>query len=295
MRILLSGSTGLIGSALLPYLKAEGHEIACLVRSDTEDSVRWDPDKGQIERSRLDGTDAVVHLAGENIATGRWTAAKKARIRNSRVEGTRLIAESLAQMANPPRVMVSASAVGYYGDRGDEVLREESAPGGRFLSDVCRQWESATDPAIRKGIRVIQFRTGIVLSRKGGALAKMLLPFKMGVGGKIGSGRQYMSWITLDDLCAAVLHCIQTDALHGPVNAVSPSPVTNMEFTKILGRVLSRPSIFPMPAFAVRIALGRMADELLLASTRVEPAKLISTRFKFRHEKLENALKEILQ
>jgi uncharacterized protein (TIGR01777 family) len=186
------------------------------------------------------------------------------------------------------------SAVGYYGNRGDEILREESPPGAGFLADVCRQWEAATDPATRKGIRVVHPRTGMVLSRKGGALEKMALPFKLGVGGKIGSGKQYMSWITLDDLCAGLLHCIQAGNLHGPVNMVSPSPVTNLEFTKVLGRVLSRPTVFPLPAFAARIVLGEMANDLLLSSARVEPTKLQASRFGFRHRELEPALRELL-
>jgi hypothetical protein len=238
--------------------------------------------------------DAVVHLAGENIAGGRWTAAQKARIRDSRVTGTRLLSESLPKLSRPPRVLVSASATGYYGNRGSEVLREESPPGTGFLSDVCREWEAATDPASRGGIRVVHIRTGLVLSSRGGALEKMLMPFKLGVGGKIGSGNQYWSWISIDDLCAAILHTIQAAGLHGPVNAVSPTPVTNLEFTKTLGQVLSRPTVFPMPALAARIAFGEMADELLLASARVEPAKLLASHFTFRHRELESALRYLM-
>src|SRR6266566_4624603 len=239
--------------------------------------------------------NAVVHLAGENIAGGRWTAARKERILNSRVKGTKLIAETLGNLPQPPQVLVSASAIGYYGDRGSELLREQSPPGTGFLPDVCRQWEAATDAATRKGIRVVHLRTGIVLSGKGGALRKMLLPFKLGVGGKIGSGEQYWSWISIDDHCAAILHCIQASSLHGPVNAVSPSPVTNLEFTKALGRVLHRPTIFPLPALAARLVLGEMADALLLASARVEPAKLLGSRFVFEHKDLEPTLASLLQ
>ena len=198
-------------------------------------------------------------------------------------------------MDPPPQVLVSGSAIGYYGDRGSEVLREESGPGTGFLPQVCRQWEAATDAATRKGVRVVHLRTGLVLSGKGGALGKMLLPFKMGLGGKIGSGDQYWSWISIDDLCAAIIHCIQAASLRGPVNMVSPSPVTNLEFTKALGRVLGRPTLFPMPAFAARIALGEMADALLLAGARVEPAKLLASRFVFRHTDLESALRQVLQ
>jgi uncharacterized protein (TIGR01777 family) len=295
MRIIVSGSTGLIGSALVPFLTTAGHDVTKLVRSGNfTGAVQWNPEAGMIDRPGLEGCDAVVHLAGENIAARRWTAAQKARIRDSRVTGTRLLSEALAALAHPPKVLVSASAIGYYGDRGDEVLREDSAPGTGFLADTCRQWESSTDPVTRKGIRVVHIRTGIVLSSSGGALGKMVLPFKMGVGGKIGSGRQYMSWITLSDLCAAILHCIQAGTLHGAVNTVSPTPVTNLEFTKTLGRVLSRPTIFPLPAFAARIVLGEMADGLLLASARVEPAKLLATRFGFQHKDLQSGLKSVL-
>ena len=288
MKIAVTGSTGLVGSALVPFFKEAGHEVFSLLRP-----THWNPETGFIDPAAFDGVEGVIHLAGENIASGRWTASKKARIRDSRVKGTKLISDSLAKLDKPPKVLVSLSAVGYYGNRADEVLREESGPGRGFLADVCRQWEAATDSATRKGIRVVHPRTGLVLSRKGGALEKIILPFKFGVGGKIGSGKQYWSWITLDDLCAAILHCIQAGGLHGPVNTVSPMPVTNLEFTRILGRVLSRPTIFPLPAFAARIALGEMADELLLASTRVEPAKLVASRFGFRHKDLETALRHL--
>jgi hypothetical protein len=244
-----------------------------------------------VDTSALSGADAIVHLAGENIASGRWTAARKERIRDSRVNGTRLIAESIARMDRPPQVLISASAIGYYGDCGRELLREESPAGAGFLAEVCRQWEAATDAATRKGVRVVHLRTGIVLSAKGGAMGKMLLPFKLGLGGKIGSGDQYWSWISLDDVSGAIVHCIQAAGLHGPVNIVSPSPVTNFEFTKTLGRVLGRPTVFPIPAFAARLALGEMADPLLLASARVEPAKLLASRFVFRHRELEPTLR----
>jgi uncharacterized protein (TIGR01777 family) len=289
MKIAVTGSTGLVGSALVPFLNAAGHDTVAVRRP-----MHWDPDQGTIDTNVFRGVEAVVHLAGENISTGRWTAAKKARIRDSRVKGTKLISEALARLEKPPAVLVSMSAIGYYGDRGDEILREESGPGKGFLADVCRQWEAATDPATRKGIRVVHLRAGVVLSKKGGALEKMVLPFKFGIGGKIGSGRQYMSWISLDDLCAAFVHCIQASTVHGPVNTVSPAPLTNVEFTRILGRVLFRPTLFPLPAFAARIMLGEMANELLLASARVEPAKLLSSRFGFRHRELESALRELL-
>ena len=289
MKIAVTGSTGLVGSALIPLLESAGHEVVRLRRP-----AQWDPEKGAADPSAFGGVDAVVHLAGENIAGGRWTAARKERILNSRVKGTKLIAETLGNLPKPPQVLVSASAIGYYGDRGSELLREQSPPGTGFLPDVCQQWEAATDAATRKGIRVVHLRTGIVLSGKGGALRKMLLPFKLGIGGKIGSGEQYWSWISIDDHCAAILHCIQASSLHGPVNSVSPSPVTNLEFTKALGRVLGRPVIFPLPAFAARLVLGEMSDPLLLASARIEPSKLMASRFIFRHKDPESALRYVL-
>jgi hypothetical protein len=235
-----------------------------------------------------------VHLAGENIAAGRWTVEKKARIRDSRVKGTKTLCEALAQLSQPPKVLVSASAIGYYGDRGAELLWENSALGTGFLAEVCQAWEEATRPAMEKGIRVVLLRIGVVLSPAGGALAKMLLPFKLGLGGIIGSGKQYMSWIALDDVVGTIDHVLITDTLQGPVNAVAPHPVTNSEFTKTLRRVLRRPTLFPMPAFAARLAFGEMADELLLASTRVEPKRLIATEYRFRYPELEDALRHLL-
>jgi uncharacterized protein len=274
-----------VGSALVSSLQSAGHEVVRLKRPE-----QWDPDGGTIDASVLSGSDAFVHLAGENIASGKWTAARKQRIHDSRVNGTKLIAETISRIDPPPRVLVSASATGYYGNRGSEVLREESPSGRGFLSEVCRQWEAQTGAATRKGVRVVHLRTGLVLSTHGGALGKMLLPFKLGLGGKIGSGNQYWSWISLDDVCGVIVHCIQAAGLHGPVNTVSPSPVTNLEFTKTLGRVLGRPTVFPLPAFAARLAFGEMADALLLSSARVEPTKLIASRFVFKHKELEPTL-----
>ena len=289
MRIAVTGSSGLVGSALVPSLLSAGHEVVRLKRPE-----QWDPDRGTIDASVFSGANAVVHLAGENIASGRWTAARKQQILDSRVNGTKLIAETISRIDPPPRVLVSASATGYYGDRGSEVLREESPSGNGFLSEVCRQWEAATGAATRQGVRVVHLRTGLVLSAHGGAIGRMLFPFKLGVGGKIGSGNQYWSWISLDDVCGVIVHCIQAAGLHGPVNTVSPSPVTNFEFTKTLGRVLGRPTIFPLPAFAARLAFGEMADALLLASARVEPTKLIASRFVFKHKELGPTLRYLL-
>lgn len=254
----------------------------------------WNPDAGTIEISKLDGFDSVIHLAGENIAAGRWTASRKQRIRESREKGTRLLAEALAKVPHPPRVLVSASAIGYYGDRGSEVLTEGSAPGHDFLAEVCKAWEAAAEPAGRRGIRVVHPRIGVVLGRKGGALAKMALPFRMGAGGRIGDGRQYMSWITLTDLCRSIIYALQTETLAGPYNAVSPNPVTNAEFTKALGAALHRPAIFPLPAFAARIALGEMADALLLSSARVQPARLTAAGFRFDDEDITPALSKLV-
>ncbi len=291
MQILVSGSTGFVGSALVSSLSKAGHSVLRLVRSRTNPGVFWNPDSGEIEADRLHGTDAVVHLAGENIAEGRWTTTKKERLLLSRVKGTTLLAETVSRLARPPQVFVGSSAVGYYGDRGNELLREESPAGKGFLAEVCKQWEASTAAAERKGIRVVRLRTGVVLAWNGGILRKMSLPFKLGAGGKVGSGDQYMSWISLSDLCRVIVFAIETSALKGPVNAVAPNAVTNLEFTKTLGRVLSRPTIFPLPVFAARLAFGEMADELLLASTRVEPAKLLSTGYSFQHTTLEAALR----
>jgi uncharacterized protein (TIGR01777 family) len=297
MRTLVTGSTGLTGRALVSSLIAKDDEVVRLVRSKPlrEYEVYWDPARGEIDRAGLEGLHRVVHLAGENIAAGRWTEQQKARIRDSRVKGTRLLSEALAGLGSPPAVMVCASAVGFYGDRGDEVMTEDSSPGSGFLAEVCRDWEAATEAASRSGIRLTNLRIGMVLSFPGGALEKMLPPFKMGLGGKIGSGEQYMSWIELSDLVAVISHALSDSSLTGPVNAVSPGAVTNLEFTKTLGRVLGRPTVFPMPAFAARLAFGEMADELILASTRAKPAKLLSSGFSFRFSDLEDALRVLLK
>jgi len=299
MHILVSGSSGLIGSALIPALAAEGHRATRLVRSmpvsRREDRILWDPTASILDGPSLEGFDAVVHLAGENIAGGRWTIERKARIRDSRVNGTRLLAERLAELKQPPKVLISISAVGYYGDRGNETLTEASPPGSNFLAGVCREWEAATEPAAQRGIRVAVLRCGVVLSPAGGALAKMLFPFRMGVGGIVGSGKQYFSWICIDDVVRVILHALSADSLRGPINTVAPKPVTNAEFTRALGQALGRPTIVPMPAFAARMAFGEMADELLLASARAAPVKLLASGFVFRHAEIESALNHLLQ
>jgi uncharacterized protein len=296
MNILVTGASGLIGSTLVPFLTTSGHSVTRLVRSQPkpgERAVHWEPMTGTIDVHALAGVEAVVHLAGENIA-GRWTAAKKVKIRDSRVKGTQVLCEALNRLAPPPKVLVSASAIGYYGDRGEEILTEESAPGRGFLAEVCRAWEGATEPARQKGIRVVNLRMGIVLSPAGGALAKILPPFRAGLGGVLGNGRQYMSWIALDDAVGAIHHAIVTDSLQGPTNAVAPQAVTNQEFTKTLGKVLGRPTVVPLPAFAARLMFGEMADELLLASARVQPAKLLASGYSFRYPELEGALRHLL-
>lgn len=294
MKILVSGATGLVGSALVIAARLEGHEVSGLTRGKTGPSmITWDPDKGQLDGRLLEGFDAVVHLAGDNIAQGRWTEAKKQRIRDSRVKSTELLASTLAKLDRPPRVLVSASAIGFYGDRGDISLDEESTAGQIFLSDVCRQWEEATRAAW-SAMRVVQTRIGVVLSPDGGALAKMLTPFRLGAGGIVGNGRQYWSWIALPDVVGAMLHVIRSDSLHGAVNLVSPQPVTNYEFTKTLGKVLHRPTLFPMPAFAAKLALGQMADELLLASARIYPKKLQQSHYAFQMPELGPALERLL-
>jgi uncharacterized protein len=295
MDVLMSGATGLIGSALTPELEAEGHRVRRLTRTPrSEGDIGWDPDAGTIAGD-LAGTGAVVHLAGESIAEGRWTQEKKRRILESRQKGTRLLAEKVAGLQEPPSVMVSASAIGYYGDRGNELLTEESGPGSLFLSRVCREWEAAAEPAREVGVRVVHPRFGIVLSTEGGALGTTLPIFKLGGGGKIGSGRQYWSWVLLDDVVGAIVHAIENDALSGPVNVVGPDPPTNAEYTRVLGRVLGRPTFFAVPAPAARVALGGMADELLLASARVEPAKLEETGYEYRYPELEGALRHLLR
>lgn len=298
VRILVSGVSGPIGSALLPSLKSSGARISRLTRknashfSPDEQQIPWDPSQ-PIAADSVSGFDAVIHLAGESIV-GRWTAKKKKEIRDSRVNGTRNLARALAQAKDQPQVFICGSAIGYYGDRGDEVLNEESAPGSGFLSEVCMEWEASANVAAEAGIRTVSIRTGVVLSPKGGALGKMLASFKMGVGGRIGSGRQWMSWIDVQDVTGAIHHIVKTDFLRGPVNMVAPSPVTNAEFTRTLATVLSRPAIFPVPALAVKLAFGEMGETALLGSQRVEPAQLVASGYAFRFPNLRASLENTI-
>ena len=294
-RILVSGTSGPIGAALLPSLKGTGAAVTCLVRKAATgpDQIVWDPSQ-PLSPDSVSGFDAVIHLAGETIV-GRWTEAKKRRIVDSRRQGTGHLAEAVAKAGQRPRVFISASAVGYYGDRGDEILREDSPLGQGFAAEVCRQWEAAAQPAAAAGVRTVQMRIGVVMSADGGALQKMLLPFRMGLGGRLGDGRQWWSWVSVEDVAGAILQALNHEELRGPVNAVSPIPVTNAEFTKTLASVIKRPALFPMPAFAVRLVFGEMGEELFLASQRVEPAKLAASGYQFRHPELRKALEELLK
>ncbi len=297
-RIAISGSHGLVGSSLVPLLMRAGYEVRRIVRKGSEpsaDDISFDA----IESGRGDevfgDVDAVVHLAGENIASGRWTDEKKKAIRESRVESTKAISQCLARMKQPPKVLVCASATGYYGDRGGETLTEGSPAGSGFLAELCADWERATVPAAGASVRVVNIRLGIVLSPKAGALAKMLPPFRAGAGGPFGDGHQYMSWITIDDVAGAILHSLASDKLSGPVNLVAPSPVTNREFSETLAKVLHRPAFFPVPAFGARLLFGEMADALLLSSARVQPDKLVSSGYAFQYPQLEPALVHLIQ
>jgi hypothetical protein len=292
--VLVTGASGMVGRSLASFLTTGGHRVRRLVRHAPRnaDEFRWDPAQGKLDSAAFDGVQAVVHLAGESIAGRRWSEPQKARIRASRVAGTRLVVEALRAATAAPRAFVCASAVGIYGDRGDELLTEDSAKGEGFLAEVCEQWEAEARQA--EGVRSAQLRFGVVLSPDGGALAKMLLPFRLGAGGRIGDGRQWMSWIALDDAVGVIHHALFAEGIDGPVNAVAPQAVTNAEYTATLGRVLRRPAVLPMPAFAARLAFGELADELLLASQRAQPRRLVETGYDFAYPELEGALRHQL-
>ena len=295
MTVLIAGASGLVGSALIPPLETDGAEVTRLVRrSAGAGEIEWHPNNDQIDATTLEGFDAVINLAGENIAGGRWTDELKRKIHDSRVNGTHLLSEAIARLKHPTKVFLCASATGIYGDRGDEILDEQSDSGGGFLAGVCREWEQATEPAVAAGVRTVNLRFGPILAREGGMLAKLLTPFKMGMGGKVGSGKQYISWVAIDDVVNTVKLALKDESIRGPLNIVSPHPVTNEEFTKTLGHVLSRPTALAMPAFAVRLAFGEMADEMLLTSQRVIPKKLNDVGYEFQQPELEGALRKHL-
>ena len=296
MNVLITGSSGFIGSALSARLRAEGHGVVRLVRREPapgSGEARWDPESGYIDDAALEEIDGVVHLAGENIANRRWNDAQKARIRDSRTRGTTLLANALARTSPTPRCLVSASAVGYYGDRGAESLAETEPPGADFIAQATAEWEMASQPAADAGIRVAVMRLGMVFDSSGGPLKRMLPPFRMGLGGRLGSGRQYMSWLSLEDAVGAFVHALRADTLSGPVNVCVPQPVTNADFTRALGKALGRPAFFAVPRFALRIALGEMADAVVF-STNMSSAKLVESGFEFRHTDIEATLREML-
>jgi uncharacterized protein (TIGR01777 family) len=300
MRVVITGSHGFIGSELASTLRRAGHEVTPVVRSSPAGKqspgvVTWDINRGTIDAPALEGHDAVVHLAGAGLGDHRWTDAYKREIHDSRARGTALLCETLAKLEHPPRVLVSGSAVGWYGDRGEEELTEASSPGRGFLASVVRDWEAATEAARDAGIRVVRLRSGVVLDPRGGALKKQLLPFRLGAGGKLGSGRQWLSWIALEDEIAAILHLIRAETLRGPVNATAPNPVPNAEFTEALGAALHRPTFLTVPPFALKLAFGgQMAEEMLLAGQRVLPRALEASGFTFKHQQVGEALRAML-
>ncbi len=296
MDVAVTGSHGFIASALLPRLRANGHRVVRLVRGEPEgsDDVRWDPAAGTIDAAGLEGVDAAVHLAGAGIGDKRWTPARKRLILDSRTQGTELLARTLAGLARPPRVLLSGSAVGFYGNRGAEELTESSAPGDDFPAQVCQAWEAATAPAEEAGIRVVRLRTGIVLGAHGGVLQRLLLPFKLGLGGRIGSGEQYTSWIALDDHVGAVLHLLGDDDVRGPVNVTAPNPVTNAELTRALGRALHRPTKLPTPLLPLKVVYGSELVQVLTEGQRVFPRVLEHRGYAFAHAQLDDALRAAL-
>lgn len=297
MKILIAGASGLVGQELIPYLTKMGHQVKKLVRDSTllrEGEFLWNPENHQVDLSAFEGCDAVINLAGENISSGRWNESKKKSILSSRINATNTLVNAILQLQKAPKIFINASAIGYYGNRGDEILDEASRPGEDFLAHVCIEWEQAASPLLQKNTRVIYTRFGIILSAKAGALNKMLIPFKLGLGGVMGSGDQYMSWIAIDDVVRIIDHILQTESLEGPLNVVSPNPVTNKTYTKTLGKVLARPTLLPLPAFVARLVFGEMADALLLSSQRVSDKKLKSSGFQFLYPDLEKALVNLI-
>lgn len=297
-KILITGSTGFIGSQLIPFLTTGGHSIVSMLRpstkADTKDAIYWDPAKGTIDSSKLEGMDVVIHLSGENIAGGRWTEERKEAISKSRIESTKLLSETLSELRKPPEVLASASAIGYYGDTGETIITERSPLGSGFLPAICQEWERSTKAASSSGIRVVNLRNGVVLNPLGGFLKKVLTLFRLGLGGKIGSGKQYLNWISMDDLLYIVLYVINNRSVTGPINVTSPNPVTNEEFSKTLGHVLSRPTVFSVPAFAPRLLYGDMAKDLILGGCRAIPENILTWGFKFYYPTLEEALRHTL-
>ena len=299
MKILITGTSGLVGTHLIPTLKAKGHEIYRLVRKAPKgaDEIQWDAEKGfsEDEQAKLEGFDAVIHLAGDNVASENWSSEKKRKIKESRTVGTRVLVDALRKCADKPKILVSASAIGFYGNRNDEVLTEDSAKGAGFFPEVCAEWEAEAKKAEVFGARVVMPRIGVVLAKDGGALEKMLTPFKFGVGGTIGSGKQFMSWIVLDDLVGIFHFALENAELKGEVNATAPNPATNEEFTKALGKVLNRPTFLPIPAFGIKLLFGEMGETLLLEGCRVLPKRLQDAGFEFQFANLDDALKHAIQ
>ena len=295
MRVVVTGASGLVGSALVPYLAAQRHETDVLSRNTAPGHLVWNPQDGSLDPALLKGVEAIVHLAGANIAAGRWTSARKKEIRDSRLGSTRLLVDTFRRLDRPPRVLVCSSAIGFYGDTGEKIVAEDSAGGSGFLADLCREWEAEAARAEELGTRVVRMRTGVILSPKGGALAKVLPVFRAGFGGPIGGGKQWMSWISIDDAIAVIQFLMAGDSISGPVNAVAPMPVTNSEFAHALGHALSRPAIAPVPATVLKLMYGKMAEETILASTRVVPQRLTGEGFQFRHPELEGALNYLLK
>jgi uncharacterized protein (TIGR01777 family) len=295
MKILIAGASGLVGSALSQRLQADGDEVTRLVRKGSgTGEIEWHPNQDEIDPADLNGFDAIINLAGENIAEGRWTDDKKRRIHDSRVNGTHLLAEAIVKLIPKPHVFLCASATGFYGDRGTEILDEQSESGGGFLAGVCREWERACDPAANANVRVVNLRFGPIIAKAGGMMAKMLTPFKMGVGGKVGSGKQFISWVAIDDAVGAMILALKDESIRGPLNVVSPNPVTNEEFTRTLGEALSRPTALTIPAFAARLTFGEMADEMLLVSQRVIPKRLSEAKYSFEYPTLRDAFNRYL-